>query len=114
MISFLFPCYARLQVSWEGLNFFLEFSTRHHFSFIVKQPSLRMVSSYGLLALFYHHVCMCGNFIVAWMAAVLLYCLCAVLSKEQGITVVGVCLVYEFFLLHKVGKIQHVVGNDHQ
>ena len=41
------------------------------------------------------------------MAGVLLCCMCAVLSKEQGLTVGGVCLVYEFFLLHKVGKRQH-------
>ena len=53
---------------------------------------------------------MCGvNILVVWLAGVLLCCLCAVLSKEQGITVVGVCFAYEFFLLHKVGKMQHVV-----
>ena len=31
-------------------------------------------------------------------------CLCSVLSKEQGITVVAVCVVYDFFILHKVSQ----------
>ena len=29
-------------------------------------------------------------------------CLCSVLSKEQGITVIAVCLAYEFLVLQKV------------
>ena len=29
-------------------------------------------------------------------------CLCSALSKEQGITVVAVCLTYDFFIVHKV------------
>lgn len=32
----------------------------------------------------------------------LVFCLCSVLSKEQGITVVAVCVTYEFFILYKV------------
>ena len=40
-----------------------------------------------------------------WMVPVILCCLCAVLSKEQGITVVGVCVVYELFIIHKVSEV---------
>ena len=32
----------------------------------------------------------------------LVFCLCSVLSKEQGITIVAVCVTYEFFILYKV------------
>ena len=55
-----------------------------------------------------YNIVIVSNYIVLWMSGVVLSCLCAVLSKEQGITVVGVCLIYEFFLLHKVGHL-HVL-----
>ena len=34
----------------------------------------------------------------------LVFCLCSVLSKEQGITVVAVCVTYEFFVVYKVNN----------
>ena len=36
------------------------------------------------------------------MGVSLLLTLCSVLSKEQGITVVALCVVYDFFSLQKV------------
>ena len=39
-----------------------------------------------------------------WFAVTLMFCLCSVLSKEQGITVVAVCVTYEFFVLYKVNN----------
>ena len=39
-----------------------------------------------------------------WLAVTLMFCLCSVLSKEQGITVVAVCVTYEFFVLYKVNN----------
>ena len=37
-----------------------------------------------------------------WVCACLLLSLCSVLSKEQGITVLGVCLVTDYFIYQKV------------
>ena len=34
----------------------------------------------------------------------LVLCLCSALSKEMGITVVAIFMVYEFFILNKVQK----------
>lgn len=34
----------------------------------------------------------------------LLLCLCSMLSKEQGITVLAVCLCYEYFITNKVSQ----------
>ena len=36
------------------------------------------------------------------MAVCLVCCLCSVLSKEQGITVVAVCVTYDLFIVHQV------------
>jgi hypothetical protein len=30
--------------------------------------------------------------------------LCSALSKEQGITIAAVCVMYEFFIAHKVSE----------
>ena len=38
------------------------------------------------------------------MAVCLLLTVCSLLSKEQGITVVAVCVVYDFLCLQKVGQ----------
>ena len=39
-----------------------------------------------------------------WIGLCLLFTSCSVLSKEQGLTVMAVCVVYDFFLLQKVVK----------
>ena len=39
----------------------------------------------------------------------LLFCLFSVLSKEQGFTVVAVCIVFEFFIAHEVGELAIVM-----
>ena len=36
------------------------------------------------------------------MCLTIVFALCSVLSKEQGITVVAVCVCYDFFIVHKV------------
>ena len=49
-----------------------------------------------------HYICtmlLAGN---RWLALTVLFTLCSALSKEQGITVVAVCVVYDFFCLQKV------------
>ena len=37
-----------------------------------------------------------------WLSLSLFLCLCSVLSKETGITVVAVCLTYDLFIFNKV------------
>lgn len=39
---------------------------------------------------------------VHWFILSLVSCVCSVLSKEQGITVLAVCICYDFFIHHKV------------
>ena len=39
-----------------------------------------------------------------YLLASLVLCLCSVLSKEQGITGVAVCLTYDVFIAQKVTK----------
>ena len=39
-----------------------------------------------------------------WVGASILLCLCSSLSKEQGVTVLAVCLVYDYLVLQKVGR----------
>ena len=38
------------------------------------------------------------------MAVSILFCLCSALSKEQGLTVTAVCLIYDIFVFQKVSK----------
>ena len=38
-----------------------------------------------------------------WIALCLLLTGCSVLSKEQGLTVMAVCIVYDYFCIQKVG-----------
>ena len=38
------------------------------------------------------------------LAVSVILCLCSALSKELGITAVAVFVVYEFFILNKVGS----------
>ena len=38
------------------------------------------------------------------MVFCLFLCLCSVLSKEQGVTVIALCLCYDFFIVHKVSN----------
>ena len=40
-----------------------------------------------------------------WLVLTMLLCLCSVLSKETGITVLAVCLMYECFILNTVSLI---------
>ena len=37
-----------------------------------------------------------------WLSLSLSLSVCAMLSKEQGITVIAVCLTYDFFIIQKV------------
>ena len=37
-----------------------------------------------------------------WLSLSLCLSVCAMLSKEQGITVIAVCLTYDFFIVQKV------------
>lgn len=37
-----------------------------------------------------------------WLSLSLCLSVCAMLSKEQGITVIAVCLTYDFFIIQKV------------
>ena len=37
-----------------------------------------------------------------WLGVAVLFILCSFLSKEQGITVVAVCVVYDAFCIQKV------------
>ena len=39
---------------------------------------------------------------LVWLLVSLLCIVCSALSKEQGITVAAVCIVYDFFIVHKV------------
>lgn len=50
-----------------------------------------------------------------WPALVLsvVLSMCAMLSKEQGITVLGVCLIYDFFVLSQVTHIRNVTYNTY-
>ena len=55
--------------------------------------------------------CLCSVGTAAYSAGIrhlswsLLFCLFSVLSKEQGFTVVAVCVVFEFFIAHEVGEL---------
>ena len=44
-----------------------------------------------------------------WVGVSILFCLASVLSKEQGITVLAVNLVYDCLILQKVSK-QRMLG----
>ena len=46
-----------------------------------------------------------------WLAASLTFALCGALSKETGLTVVGVCVVYEYFIIRQVSghRVNHGV-----
>ena len=37
-----------------------------------------------------------------WMCASIALCLCSALSKEQGVTVLAVCLITDYFIHQKV------------
>ena len=37
-----------------------------------------------------------------WLALSMLLCLCSALSKETGITVVAVCIIYDCFIMNTV------------
>ncbi len=39
---------------------------------------------------------------VKWLVLSLLCCLLSVLSKEQGITAIAVCITYDIFIFHQV------------
>lgn len=45
---------------------------------------------------------------VGTLSLSLFLCVCSVLSKEQGVTVLALCLCYEFFLVHMVIK-THII-----
>lgn len=49
-----------------------------------------------------------GHTDVKWLCMCLLSALCAVLSKEQGITVVAVCVVYDVLYCVKVRDYMYV------
>ena len=44
-----------------------------------------------------------------WLAVTVLFVLCSFLSKEQGITVVAVCVVYDAFCIQKVLHLDDIV-----
>lgn len=47
---------------------------------------------------------------VGWLVGSLLLGLCSMVGKEQGITVVALCLMYDFFIVHKVQKTSYICG----
>ena len=54
-----------------------------------------------------HHTRLCIPTLILsvghkWLGVTLLLAVCSVLSKEQGITVVAVCLTFDVFLAQKV------------
>ncbi len=44
---------------------------------------------------------------MAWLSGSMMLTLCSLLSKESGLTVTALCVVYDYFILHRVSACMH-------
>lgn len=73
-----------------------------HQSFGLYKVMFVMSESTSWMAELYMLLDVSGLSAAAWLSLSLCLSVCAMLSKEQGITVTAICLVYDFFIAQQV------------
>eukprot|EP00118_Oscarella_pearsei_P013628 m.110496 g.110496 ORF g.110496 m.110496 type:complete len:643 (+) comp37400_c0_seq1:3-1931(+) len=99
MLRTVFP--QRLELTFvAGLHFAVHSVHSEAVANIVGRAELLSGVFFLLSFISYVKCCNCANRATTWLwlAATLANCVCSMLSKEQGITCLGICLAYDVFL----------------
>lgn len=87
--------------SCNAVIFFSYCGTRYHWYYYT-HSNVPVVALWSPLRYTCEILHVCAG--LKWLLVTLLLILCSVLSKEIGITAVALCLIYDFFIVHKVSS----------